>query len=953
MPIRVFGDRRELEQEVCRELATRPTLGSPQWRPLRLLVPTPIDRLHLAARLVADGASHLGVRIQSLHGFCLELLAGERPVRVLPRMLTRRLARHRPSLASLVDDFEGGDDVVTEAVERLLAAGLEPVLLAPALESLGPASSPPSRRIADLLEVSLAVSGVVEAGELVGSWHVPARAVRQISRRPPAEVIWGVGLPLRADLDDVIAALVAAGGRWWCESPGGGGRPGVGAARIGRLARLGASEVHPVELAPPTLRATASFDEALAVTVAELLEGLADGCSPEECTVAYHDPEQGRRALEALADGGVEAVAPLLRASPDGAGRLRMALARLVAVGPATSLGHGLVIAGAEDRELLAAWRSLGKRTLGDIATADLDAVLGDRAAVVVPTAGGDRIEATATTGTIDRDRLTRSAAQAGELLAAWQAFHDARDLRQGLAALEHFASALGPSAEAMCREAGCRLEAEIPAALVLEPGELAVVLAAELGDTPAAADGGGVRILPVAVAAESSWRLAIVVDSSAAALEPRRRDDPLFPETLLRRLEVVLPGLREQRDVEPEEALLRLTAGGGRVTWVYSRRDHTGAPAIASALWHWAQSRGAEIVEALPEPGRPRALHRTEVSSEDPALERHRAAVAHAIDHVVGPFGARLGLVAPRREGWWATRLEAAAQCPWRHVLERRLGLAEVLDEPGLGALDTRLVGSLVHAALERLAREALDRPSRRLELPQDLAAWLHPLAGPVTSGGGAPLLARAAAERAAVFLRAAWRLPQIAEGRVLAAEPVGEVEIEGVSVRFRADLALDTGAGPEWIDFKVGSVPEPRSDSWLEREVASGRRLQAALYARLHGVASSAYVFLGDPERRELDPLRWLAVDGRDPAIERALAAATVVTAAAAELGVAIPRLVGPDLEREGPWCRHCRVGDACSRGVSGIRRRLVRWAEQDQAQGDEAEIAAKRILRLGASS
>lgn len=922
---------------------------------MRLLVPTPIDRLHLAARLVAGGASHLGVRIQSLPGFCLELLAGERPVRVLPRILIRRLARRRASLAALVEEFEGGDEVVVAAVERLLAAGFEEDLLAPAREALGPPGSAASERTVDLLELSLATKAILTSGELVGGWQVPARAVERLARRRPPEEVWGVGLPLRSAFDAVITSLLAGGSRWWCESPRVPDRLASAAIRISRLAQLGApaSVLPSAVVATPTLCSAVSFDEALGVVAAMCEEALEGGCASEACAVAYHDPEQGRRALEALIAAGVPAVAPLLRSSPDGVYRLQLALGQLVDKGPATLLMQWFAMAGTVDRELLAVWRSLGMRTIGEVAAVDLDALLGGLGAVVVPAVGGDDADSTAPGGMIGRERLERSVGEARAVLAAWRAVRLASGRRPGLAALVRLGSALGPPAAALCGQVIRTLEGEIPAELVLEPGELATIAASELaGQPPASADGGGVRILPVAVAAESSWSVAIVLDLSARALEPARSADPLFPESTLRRLEAVLPGLVEDRDLEPEEPLLRLTRASDRAIWVYSRRDHSGAPAIASTLWSWAQGRGGEVVEARPRPAAWSALAASADRAAGSDVARYRAAVAHGLDHVVGPPGAQLGMVAPRRKHWWATRLEAAAQCPWRFFLERRLGLVPLLDEPGLGALDNRLVGSLVHTALERLARDAIRRPSKRLELPTDLEGWLSGLAGPATSALGVPLLAAAVAVRAAELLRAAWRLPQLTEGRVVAAEPVGQVDVEGVSVRFRADLALEGRAGLQWVDFKVGTVPDLGSAAWLEREVASGRRLQAALYARGPGVVSSAYVFLGEPERQELDPLRWLAIDGNDPVIESALATAVRVTAAAAELGVAIPRLVDPDLEREGPWCRHCRVVEACSRGDSGVRRRFVQWLE-DGAEGDEAATVARKVVRLGSSS
>ena len=46
--------------------------------------------------------------------------------------------------------------------------------------------------------------------------------------------------------------------------------------------------------------------------------------------------------------------------------------------------------------------------------------------------------------------------------------------------------------------------------------------------------------------------------------------------------------------------------------------------------------------------------------------------------------------------------------------------------------------------------------------------------------------------------------------------------------------------------------------------------------------------------------------------------------------EAGAFFPRLVGPDLSREPRQCSHCEVAEACVRGDSGARRRLVTWLE-----------------------
>ncbi len=70
------------------------------------------------------------------------------------------------------------------------------------------------------------------------------------------------------------------------------------------------------------------------------------------------------------------------------------------------------------------------------------------------------------------------------------------------------------------------------------------------------------------------------------------------------------------------------------------------------------------------------------------------------------------------------ATQLENAAECPFRHFLERGLGLAAV-DDGGRDAdvwLDPMTRGSLLHALYARLMRRSRDE-QRRLSLTTDLA--------------------------------------------------------------------------------------------------------------------------------------------------------------------------------------------------------------------------------------
>jgi hypothetical protein len=188
---------------------------------------------------------------------------------------------------------------------------------------------------------------------------------------------------------------------------------------------------------------------------------------------------------------------------------------------------------------------------------------------------------------------------------------------------------------------------------------------------------------------------------------------------------------------------------------------------------------------------------------------------------------------------------------------------------------------------------------------------------------------------------------------------------EVLGVAtptrVRFVADRLQREGERAVAIDFKTGRVPPDlrkktaaaRADG-LRASVASGRRLQGAIYA---GAAAAAvesaagrYLFLGPEDDATERGVELVA--GEETATALAATLATIL--AARRHGLFPPRLLEPRLDREYSGCDHCAVAEACVRRDSGFRLRLERWHERElerSAERGPREAALWRLWRLPA--
>ena len=362
-------------------------------------------------------------------------------------------------------------------------------------------------------------------------------------------------------------------------------------------------------------------------------------------------------------------------------------------------------------------------------------------------------------------------------------------------------------------------------------------------------------------------------------------------------------------------------------------------------------------------------------------ALAAGRIAVLRELDRAphagasLGPyFGFVGGLGAasdPRRGGIFATTLEGLFRCPWQTFLTRCLRL-EAPPDPGaeLPEADPRRLGSLVHRVLDRIARASLGAaPAHLAEAAAgepvavawpgeaELAALVLETARELLREEGIALpgfervLAFAARERLAV----ARELDAASAPALVGSELEGVFELADASgapraLRFRADRVERVAGGLRITDFKTSRPKSTAEDPARRREsllkqVRAGRLLQGPAYARAAlalgaDPAVGRYLHL-HPDAHEA--ARELAADASDA--ELAAAFDTVVRRALAawDAGSFFPQLVDPGKpEREGDACRTCGVREACLRGDSAARGRLVA-ATARPAPGGSAACAA----------
>jgi hypothetical protein len=195
-----------------------------------------------------------------------------------------------------------------------------------------------------------------------------------------------------------------------------------------------------------------------------------------------------------------------------------------------------------------------------------------------------------------------------------------------------------------------------------------------------------------------------------------------------------------------------------------------------------------------------------------------------------------------------------------------------------------------------------------------------------------------------------------------VLGAEVTGEVELRDergapLAVRFRADRVDLRGGGIELTDYKSGKDPSglttPPKDAGARWEkyldgLANGTWLQAAGYAlaRREDVAAGRYLFAKETIPPEAAELR---VRRDDAAVRETFGRAVAPVLGAWRAGSFVPRLVDGDGRAEPRQCEWCAVSDACLRGESGARHRLLRFVERARAAPEERSELERALLEV----
>jgi RecB family exonuclease len=353
------------------------------------------------------------------------------------------------------------------------------------------------------------------------------------------------------------------------------------------------------------------------------------------------------------------------------------------------------------------------------------------------------------------------------------------------------------------------------------------------------------------------------------------------------------------------------------------------------------------------------------------------RGARRNALGPFLGLVGAPRNPADPRAGPPSVTAVERIARCPWLGFLERVLRVKAVRDPRDAlpSAADRRLLGNVVHGALERIVERVLtDRPETLEEArgrapipvawpePDELETILADAAAEIVAQesiavpGYARVLARRAAPALAVARSLDWATGSV---DVVGVEVAGEVRLRDRdggerSMRFRADrVDVDPRGALRITDYKTGApfAKQTGADARLNAHVSAvrkGRALQATAYALAGGEgAEGRYLYLGDvPDER----VRELATRA-EPDIAAGFRASTDALLEAWDRGAFAPRLRLADRDEEPSTCRSCEVKEACLRGDSGARLRLARWAEEARPDAlARPERACLELWRLG---
>ncbi|MCZ6463651.1 MAG: PD-(D/E)XK nuclease family protein [Proteobacteria bacterium] len=577
-------------------------------------------------------------------------------------------------------------------------------------------------------------------------------------------------------------------------------------------------------------------------------------------------------------------------------------------------------------------------------------------------------------------------------------------------------------------------LAGDLPEALALSADEFRLLVRRSLramGSEPVGGRGGGVQVLGVMEARAHTFDHLFVLGMNRDVFPRTIREDPLLPDRVRAPLTQVLPALPVKRAGHDEERVLfaQLVASSPEVTLCWQSSADDGKPRARSTFVEqlcYGDGPPLEITAAPPA----LAPLRSDDRSDRPALELARLGALYGAPAELEPLlelalregvrgsdrvlpldaaelarfrlclrdefdrdpsepsrlGPYFGLVGPPAEDGdpragelYVTTLESTSRCPWQAFVERILRVERMPDPfEALPEVDPLRLGNLVHAVLERIAREAgcevggsLDeawqrdavrpawppRDELRALLRQEAAALLGQAARTL------PGLVDLFVARAAPLLARARELDwgSSSDGpQVIGVEVAGSFGVKDASgaervIHFRADRVDRHPHGPLLTDYKTGkpvsdAAGEDTRRAHLQAKVRGGSLLQACAYASAAESAGTTpvgrYLYL----KADIDPvLASVSVAAEDPDLLPVFDETARILIEARDTGCFTPRLVKPDNDEEAGQCQFCEVKEACLWGDSGARGRLRRWLDEHSETSAALSPAERSLVAL----
>jgi hypothetical protein len=447
------------------------------------------------------------------------------------------------------------------------------------------------------------------------------------------------------------------------------------------------------------------------------------------------------------------------------------------------------------------------------------------------------------------------------------------------------------------------------------------------------------------------SWE---VVDDEGGALSP---------SPLVERLRLSL-GWEQTETIAPPYARPSPQGDSPGTPDALPAHDHAVIAGLHGSRAHFSRILPVAVAEARAGVGgnedpwlQPESLARTRVAVLEEMDPDRRTPEGRARAASLGPYFGFVGPLTsgadPRHADLYISTLEGMATCPWQVFLRRLLRIQSMPDPlEALPDVDPSLLGITVHAVLEGVVRLALPGMPRTLSdamtggsvpvpWPEDanLERILSVEADRIIREAGIGLhgLVRVLETRARPYLQVARQTdwPDGQSGpRTLAAEVRGELIVDDHggrprSIHFMADRVDRSEDRLRFTDYKTGrtirnAVKEETRRKHFLTAVRKGERLQAIAYVLASGgePAEGRYVFL-KPDIPEA--CRIFSI-GHDEDFLDAFRTVIKNLLSALDRGVFFPRLVEPEGREEPRACAFCEVTQACLRGDSGARNRLI---------------------------